>query len=133
MRRLLAALLALLLSTQLTLATQQVAATGTGAGTQTITATHITDLVWYISGFTASCGGATAAGVNNGTLAGLAGGTVNFVIGGPLGPGTQGYPVTIIFPQPIPNAATTTDVVLTVPSPGSGNTVCSGTIFGELR
>lgn len=131
MKRVLSAILVWLLSTLAAGAVPQVAAQATAsAATLTATATGVTNLTWWIYGFEASCGEATAALSVQGSLTGLIGGDIKFVVssgalvGGPV--------VSVIFPTPIPTTAPATNVVLSWATLGTGS-ICAGTIFGELR
>lgn len=76
----------------------------------------------YITGFTVTAGGATAAALVNGTITGLIGGTRTFTYGAPAGVAVLATPLTVNFNPPIPANATNVAIVVTVPALGSGNT-----------
>jgi len=86
----------------------------------------------YVSGFTITGGGATAASAITCTLSdGTT--TFNFMLEIPGAATTAITPLVVTFPQPIPAAAVNTAWTLTVPSFGSGNTAASANIWGYLK
>ena len=84
----------------------------------------------YISGFSITGLGATAAGVSLATLAGVLGGTMTFVIPVPVGATIGITPLNVNFNPPLPASAVNTAIVLTVPTFGSGNTNAAANAWG---
>jgi hypothetical protein len=76
----------------------------------------------YLSGFSVSGLGATAAAMATITITGLLGGTINFAYPVPAGVGVAGPPMSVPFVPPMPASAVNTNIVITVASFGSGNT-----------
>lgn len=105
---------------------QMVAASGNvAAATATATLTHDGTLLTYLSGFEATAGGATAAAVVSLTVTGLLGGTLTYTFGAPLGAGVPATPLVVEFDPPLQAASASTDVVVSMPSLGTGNTNAS--------
>jgi hypothetical protein len=75
----------------------------------------------YITGFSVSGLGATAAAMATITITGLLGGTINFAYPVPAGVGVAGPPMSVAFTTPLPASAVNTNIVVTVASFGSGN------------
>ena len=84
----------------------------------------------YVTGFTITGAGATAASVVLATLVGLIGGTATFVVAVPAGVTAALPSLVVAFPQPIPASAANIALVLTLPSLGSGNTNAAVTMHG---
>lgn len=99
------------------------AATATLAGTATTTV--------YISGFTCTPGGATAAALVDLTVTGTLGGTLTYTAGAPAGAAVAGTPVNVNFNPPHPASAVNTNIVVSMPALGTGNTkaACVATGF----
>lgn len=76
----------------------------------------------YITGFSVTGGGATAASLVLATLAGLISGTATYVLGVVAGAAAANPAFSVQFSRPIPASAANTAVVLTVPALGAGNT-----------
>lgn len=76
----------------------------------------------YISGFSVTGGGATAASLISVTVAGLLGGTKTYTFAVPAGATTGCTPLVVEFSKPIPASATNTAIVVTAPAFGAGNT-----------
>lgn len=76
----------------------------------------------YISGYIVTAGGATAAALVTGTITGLLGGTRSFTFAAPAGVALGATPLTVVFNPPLPASAAATDIVVTLPALGSGNT-----------
>ena len=95
------------------------------AATATATLAHNAagdDLV-YITGFEITGGGATAASVIAATVTGLVGNiTLTYEIPVPAGVTLGITPLVVEFPMPIPAKDTSTDIVVSAPSFGAGNT-----------
>jgi hypothetical protein len=80
----------------------------------------------YITGFTVSGGGATAASVIQVTVTGLTT-TLSFNIAVPAGVANGILPLSLDFDPPLPASADNTAIVVNVPSFGAGNTSASAT------
>jgi len=76
----------------------------------------------YLSGFQVTGAGATAASVKAVTVTGLIGGTATYTVVVPAGATTSIQPLTVSFYPPIPASAANTDIVVTAPAFGTGNT-----------
>lgn len=84
----------------------------------------------YVTGFTITGAGATAASIVLATLAGLLGGTATYVVTVPAG-ATVALPILdITFPQPIPASAANIELLLTLPALGAGNTNAAVVMHG---
>jgi hypothetical protein len=75
----------------------------------------------FLAGFTASFGGATAGSLQTITVTGAFGGTKNYVVAIPTGV-TEGGILDIRFDPPLQASAVDTDIVVTMPAAGAGNT-----------
>jgi hypothetical protein len=84
----------------------------------------------YVTGFTITGGGATAASLVIATLVGLLGGTASFDVAVPAGATLGLTPLVVTFPQPIPASAANTALVLTLPALGAGNTHAAVVMHG---
>lgn len=84
----------------------------------------------YITGFTCTATGSTAAAVVNVTVAGLIGGTATFTFLFPAGATVLATPLLVTFPTPIPASAANTAITVTLPAGGAGNTNASVNVFG---
>lgn len=84
----------------------------------------------YITGFTITGAGATAAGVIAVTVTGLAAGTLTFIMAIPAGVTAPVEPLVVTFPTPLPASAVNTAIVVTAPSFGAGNTNAAATAVG---
>jgi len=76
----------------------------------------------YISGFTITASGATAASVVTATITGLLGGTLSYTISVPAGVTTGIVPLSVAFNPPLPASAAQTAISVTLPALGAGNT-----------
>ena len=84
----------------------------------------------YITGFTCTALGATAAAAVTVTVTGLAAGTLNFTFLFPTGATVQANPLTITFANSLPASAQNTAIVVTLPSGGAGNTNAASNAWG---
>lgn len=84
----------------------------------------------YITGFTVTAAGATAAANVSVTVAGVTGGTMTYTFTAPAGATVAAQPLIVQFPAAIPASATNTAIVVTCPALGSGNTHASVTATG---
>lgn len=76
----------------------------------------------WISGFTVTAAGATAAANVQVTVAGLLGGSRVYVFTFPAGAAVAAQPLNVQFPAPLPASAVNTAITVTVPAAGAGNT-----------
>lgn len=84
----------------------------------------------YVTGFTITGGGATAAALVLATLTGLLGGTASYVYGAVAGVASPNPVLQIDFSTPLPASAANTAIVLTLPALGAGNTNAVVELFG---
>lgn len=104
-----------------------VAATAT-----TATLTSATGRTAFITGFTVCGAGATAASVILVTVTGTVGGTMTFPLAIPAGV-TTGVNLQVNFPMPVSASAFGTNIVVNVPSFGSGNTNAAAVVYGYIK
>lgn len=76
----------------------------------------------YITGFEITGSGATAGLPVLVTVAGILGGTLTFIYSAAAGVLVGNQPLIVEFPAPIPAAAQNTNIVVTCPALGAGNT-----------
>jgi hypothetical protein len=108
-----------------------VSASSTGAaGAISATLTHATGKTTYLTGFTVTGSGATAASVITVTLAGCAGGTMSFVMAIPAGVTAAVQPLSVSFNPALAAATPSSDIVLSVPTLGPGNTNIAASLWG---
>jgi hypothetical protein len=95
----------------------------------TLTGTATTTV--YISGFTCTPGGSTAAALVDLAVTGTLGGTLTYTANTPAGATLLGTPVNVLFNPPYPASAVNTPIVVTMPALGAGNTkaACVATGF----
>lgn len=96
------------------------------------TLTSATNKTAYISGFQVTGAGATAASVVSVTVAGLLGGTSTYTLVVPAGVTTTIQPLIVSFYPPLPASATNTNIVVTAPAFGAGNTNATCNAQGYL-
>jgi len=87
----------------------------------------------FISGFTLTGSGATAASVVQLTVAGVLGGTQTYIVPVPAGVTVSIQPLVVQFPEPIQAAAKNTAITVSVPTFGSGNTNVAISMYGYRR
>lgn len=85
----------------------------------------------HLHGFTITASGATVGGVVTATITGLASGTLYYTFGAPTGTAVMAQPLVVTFPKSLKGSAGT-DVVITLPALGAGNTNAAVTIWGYL-
>ncbi len=111
----------------------QVVSAAGGAQSNAATLTGKTGQYTYWEGFDVTGAGATAATVVEITTTGLTN-NLKFevpVAAGVTAPFIANVPVYAVrFPTPIPSSATNTNIVVTLPSFGGGNTNASITVYG---
>lgn len=115
-------------------ATALVAASGSaGNSIRVATLTGAVDKTTYITGFEVTAAGATAGLPVSVTVAGLVGGiTLTYTFVFPAGVLVAAEPLVVQFPRAIPSSATNTNIVVTVPAGGAGNTHSTVTAHGYL-
>lgn len=90
--------------------------------TATATLTGVALKTMYLTGFTITAGGATAAAVVQVTVSGLLGGSRIYIFGVPAGAGVPATPLNVHFNPPLPASAVNTSIAVSVPALGTGNT-----------
>lgn len=108
------------------------ATAATAASANNVTLAGAAGKTTYISGFTVTGGGATAASNISITITGLTN-TLNFVLVIPAGATVSVQPLIVEFARPIPASAVNTAIVVNVPSFGAGNTAAAVTARGFQR
>jgi hypothetical protein len=84
----------------------------------------------YITGFTITAAGATAASVVTATVTGLLGGTQSFTFSVPAGATVGATPLLYNFIPPHPASAVNTAITVTLPALGAGNTNAAVNVRG---
>lgn len=99
------------------------------AAVATLTATASTTA--YITGFQCTASGATAALVVTATVVGTITGTMRYTFTAPAGAAVAAQPLIVTFGSPVPASAVNTNIVVTLPALGAGNTnaTCSAQGF----
>jgi hypothetical protein len=100
------------------------------AATATATLTGAASTTAYISGFLVTGAGATAGSVVNGTITGTIGGTMTFAVPVATGVTAANFPIYVDFNPPVPASAANTNIVVSVPSLGAGNTNSAVSAWG---
>lgn len=101
------------------------------AASGTATLAHDSNYTVFVTGFEITGSGATAASVVQATLGPVIGNkTLSYEIAVPAGATVGVAPLIVQFPVPIPAKDLATDIVLTVPSFGTGSTNACGNIHG---
>lgn len=86
----------------------------------------------YITGFELTASGSTAGLPVVVTVTGLLGGTASYIFDYPSGALVGATPLQVEFPQPVPASAVNTNIVVTLPAGGLGNTNASCVAHGFL-
>lgn len=111
-----------------------VCATATvAAATATATLTAPTGKLAYISGFIITGLGATTGIAVNVTVTGLLGGTQTYPVTVPTGVGVAITPLVVSFNMPVPASAVSTNIVVSMPTFGAGNTNANITAYGYVK
>lgn len=92
------------------------------AASAVATLTSATGKTAYITGFQITASGATVGVDVNATVTGLVSGTLTYTFSFPAGALIGATPLIIPFHTPVPASATNTNIVVTLPSGGTGNT-----------
>lgn len=103
-------------------------ANATAAATLTSAASRLA----YISGFEITAGGATAPALVTATVTGLLGGTLSYTFGATTGAAVASAPLIVEFNPPLPASAVNTNIVVSLPALGAGNTNATTTAHGFL-
>lgn len=112
-------------------ATAIIASSGTvAAATAAASLAAATGKTTYITGFTCTGAGATAASSVSVTISGIAGGTPDYIFTAPVGATVGATPLNVQFTPPIPASALNTAIVVTMPSLGAGNLAAAVTAYG---
>lgn len=91
-----------------------------GAAVATLTA--LANRTAYITGFEITGSGATAGLPVSVTVTGLLGGTLTYTYSAAVGVLLPNQPLIVEFPLPLPASAVSTNIVVTCPALGAGNT-----------
>jgi hypothetical protein len=112
-------------------AVPQMATSGNVANAQAqATLPAIAGKTTYVTGFSITGAGATAAAVVNVTLAGLPTGSLNFTYCAVAGVTAANTPLVVVFPEPLPASGVAAIIQLTCPALGAGNTNNCANIYG---
>lgn len=87
----------------------------------------------FIAGFVVSGAGATAGAVVSVTVTGVTGGTMTFTYTAVTGATVGNTPLVVSLPYAVPASAMNTNIVVTCPALGAGNTNNSVVAFGYTR
>lgn len=87
----------------------------------------------YITRLEVYAGGATAAALVDITVAGLLGGSITFPFSVPAGATLAASPLIVQLPKPLPASAVNTQITVTCPALGAGNTKAQVVAFGFTR
>lgn len=101
-------------------------ANATAAATLTCPASR----TMLISGFVVTGSGATAGAVVSVTVTGVTGGTMTFTYTAATGAAVTNTPLVVNFPFAIPASAMNTNIVVSCPALGAGNTNNSVVAYG---
>jgi hypothetical protein len=69
----------------------------------------------------------------NVTITGLLGGTATYPVCAPTGATVQGYPLGFEFQKPLQSSAVNTNIVVTLPALGAGNTNAAVVAHGYVE
>jgi hypothetical protein len=103
------------------------------AAAATATLTCPAGKTMFIGGFTLTGSGATAASVVSVTVTGVTGGTMTFAFAVPAGATAAISPLNITFPYAVPATGLNTNIVVSCPSLGTGNTNAAVVAYGYSR
>jgi hypothetical protein len=92
------------------------------AATATATLTAVTGKMTYITGFEVTGAGATVGLPVNVTVTNVQGGTLTYTYTAAVGALVANTPLIVVFPEPIPANAISTNIVVSCPTLGAGNT-----------
>jgi len=103
------------------------------AAVATATLTSAASQTAYITGFEVTGAGATAGAVVSVTVTGTIGGTMTYTYTAATGATVANQPLIATFYPPIPASAANTNIVVSCPSLGAGNTNNTVTAHGYRR
>jgi hypothetical protein len=115
---------------QLPFGTPITASASGGNQTNTATLAGVAGKTTWISGFSVTATGATAALDVNVTLTGVTGGTMTFAYNFPIGASVQSYPLYICFSPPLPASGQNQAIAVSLPAGGAGNTNAAVVAWG---
>lgn len=98
----------------------------------TATLTSASSRLAYLSGFEITAGGATAPAVVTATVTGLLGGTLSYTFPAVTGAAVAAAPLVAVFNPPLPASAANTNIVVSLPALGAGNTNACAVAHGYL-
>jgi len=96
------------------------------------TLTASTGKTAWLTGFECTASGSTAGSVVTVTVAGILGGTLNYTFVAPASVGQAASPLIVEFMPPLPASTTNTNIVVTLPALGAGNTNATTVAHGFL-
>lgn len=102
------------------------------AGAAVATLAKVSAKTTYITGFEITSSGATVGLVVNPTVVGVVTGTMTYVYAAMAGALLINTPLVVTFNPPIPSSTVNTDIVVTLPSLGIGNTNACVVAHGYL-
>lgn len=100
-----------------------------GSAVATLAAGGASTTTW-LTGFTVTAAGATAAANVSVTVGGLLGGSRVYVFTFPAGATVAAQPLDVLISPPMPASAVNTAITVTVPASGAGGTHCAVVAFG---
>jgi hypothetical protein len=98
--------------------------------TATATLAGVAGKTTYITGFSVTASGATAAKVATVTVTGPITGTKTYTFVFPAGATVAATPLVICFGKPVPASAVNTGIAVSCPASGTGGTNCTVTAEG---
>ena len=105
-----------------------------GNATATATLNGLSNVSTYLAGFTITADGATAAACVTATVTGITGGgTFNYLYCAPAGVTSESPIMTVTFNPPLKSSATNTNIVVSLPALGAGNTGAAVNAWGYLQ
>ena len=102
------------------------------AGTAAAALAAVAGKTNYITGFTVSGSGATAALVVTVTIVGILGGTLSYTYTAVAGATLSNQVLDVTFPFPIPASAANTAITVSCPTLGAGNTNNTVNVYGYV-
>lgn len=103
------------------------------ASAATATLTSASGRTVYITGFTVTGAGATAASVIAVTVTGVIGGTQTYNLAVPAGATVAVPQMTVNFPLPLAASSTNVNIVVSAASFGAGNTNAAVVAYGYIK
>ena len=103
------------------------------AATATATLSSKPGCTVYLTGFEVTGAGATGASVISVTVTGTIGGTMTYILAIPAGVTTSITPLIVEFSMPIAASNVNTNIVVSAPSFGAGNTNAAVVAHGYIK